>query len=151
MSDNCGRNGLMKKRLFTVEEELELAIYDAIHDLIREQILYQAGQRTKEKYSYYRQQDLKLIHTSYKRLLKLKYRLSVETLQEMVDGSIHDRDFLPTLSAEYLEGTPEEKEKIINSLDLDQLNRDTFTLVISYLKRKGCFKKAKGFSGETII
>ena len=150
MNDNCGRNSLMKKRLFTVEEELELAIYDAIHDLIRRQIYKQAGQQTKEKYSYYRQQDLKVIHTSYKRLLKLKYRLSEETIQEMIDD-IYARDFLPTLSAEYLEGTPEEKEKIINSLDLDQLNRDTFALVISHLKRQGCFKKAKGFTRETII
>ncbi len=150
MNDNCGRNSLMKKRLFTVEEELELAIYDAIHDLIRKRIYEQAGQLPQEDYSYYQQRELKVILTSYKRLLKLKYRLSVETIQKMIDG-IYDRDFLPTLSAEYLEGTPEEKEKIINSLDLEELNRDTFALVTTHLKRQGCFKKAKGFTRETII
>ncbi len=140
----------MNRKLFTVEEELELAIYNAIHDLIKRQICKQAGQLPQEDYSYYRQQDLKALLTSYKRLLKLKYRLSVETMQKMLDD-IYADDFLPTLSAEYLEGTPEEKEKIINSLDLDQLNRDTFALVTSHLKRKGCLKKAKGFSRETII
>lgn len=141
----------MKKRLFTVEEELELAIYKAIEALVIEQILDQAEQRTKEKSKYYRQQELKVIHTSYKRLLKLKYRLSEKTLQEMNDEIIYSNEFLPIVSAEYLEGTPEEKEKIINSLDLDKLNRDTFALVTSHLKRFGCFKKAKGFTGETII
>ncbi len=107
----------MKKRLFTVEEELELAIYNAIEALIINQILNQAEQRTKEKSKYYRQRELKVIHTSYKRLLKLKYRLSEKTLQEMSDDLTYSNEFLPTVSAEYLEGTPEEKEKIINSLD----------------------------------
>ena len=150
MNDNSGRNGLMKKTLFTVEEELELDIYSSIHDLIRKRIYYQAGQLPQEDYACYQQRELKVIHTSYQRLLKLKYRLSVETIQKMIDD-IYTSDFLPTLSAEYLEGTPEEKEKIINSLDLDQLNRDTFALVTSHLKRQGCFKKAKGFTRETII
>ena len=135
--------------LFTKKERLELDIYGAIQDLVRKRIRYQAGQLPQEDY----QPELKVILTSYKRLLKLKYRLSIETLQEMVHGSMHDIDFLPILSAEYLEGTPEEKEKIINSLDLDQLNRDTFALVTTHLKRQGCFKKAKGFGStkETII
>ena len=104
MSDNCGRNGLMKKRLFTVEEELELAIYNAIEALIINQILNQAEQRTKEKSKYYRQRELKVIHTSYKRLLKLKYRLSEKTLQEMSDDLTYSNEFLPTVSAEYFFG-----------------------------------------------
>ena len=135
--------------LFTKKERFELDIYGAIQNLVRKRICYQAEQLPQEDY----QPELKVIHNSYKRLLKLKYRLSVETLQEMVDGSINDRDFLPILSAEYLEGTPEEKEKIIKSLDLDQLNRDTFVLVTTHLKRQGCFTKAKGFGStkETII
>lgn len=139
--------------LFTKKERLELDIYGAIQDLVRRRIRYQAGQLSQEDYSYYRQRELKVIFTSYKHLLKLKYRLSIETLQEMVHGSMHDIDFLPILSAEYLEGTPEEKEKIINSVDLDQLNRDTFALVTTHLKRQGCFTKAKGFGStkETII
>ena len=138
--------------LFTKKERLELDIYGAIQDLVRKRIRYQAGQLPQEDYSYYRQRELKVILTSYKRLLKLKYRLSVETIQVMIDD-IYAPDFLPILSAEYLEGTPEEKEKIINSLDLDQLNRDTFALVTNHLKRQGCFKKAKGFGStkETII
>ncbi len=139
--------------LFTRKERLELDIYSAIQDLVRGRIRYQSGQLSQEDYLYYRQRELKVIFTSYKHLLKLKYRLSIETLQEMVHGSMHDIDFLPILSAEYLEGTPEEKEKIINSVDLDQLNQDTFALVTNHLKRQGCFKKAKGFGStkETII
>ena len=84
----------MKKTLFTKEERFELDIYDAIHDLIRNRIYYQAGQLPQEDYSYYQQRELKVIHTSYKRLLKLKHRLSVETIQEMIDD-IYTRDFLP--------------------------------------------------------
>ena len=137
--------------LFTKKERFELDIYGAIQDLVRKRIRYQAGQLSQEDYLYARQRELKVILTSYKRLLKLKHRLSIETLQEMVHGSMHDIDFLPILSAEYLEGTPEEKEKIINSLDLEELNRDTFALVTTHLKRQGCFKKAKGFTKETII
>ncbi len=84
----------MKKRLFTVEEELELAIYNAIEALIINQILNQAEQRTKEKSKYYRQRELKVIHTSYKRLLKLKYRLSEKTLQEMSDDLTYSNELV---------------------------------------------------------
>jgi hypothetical protein len=137
--------------VFTGQERLELAIYKAIEAILINQILNQAEQRTKEECKSYRKQELKVIHTSYQRLLKLKYRLSEQTLQEMIDDLIYSNEFLPTVSTEYLEGTPEEKEKIINSLALDQLNRDTFALVTTHLKRKGCFNKIKGFTGETVI
>jgi hypothetical protein len=137
--------------VFTGQERLESAIYKAIEALIINQILAQAEQRTKEESKSYRKQELKVIHKLYQRLLKLKYRLSEKTLQEMIDDLTYSNEFLPTVSAEYLEGTTEEKQKIINSLELEKLNRDTFALVTTHLKRKGCLNKIKGFTGETVI
>ncbi len=137
----------------TKEEKLRLDVYDAIQGLIRERIFYQIGQGTKERFYYYRKQNLKVIHQSYRSLLRLKYRLSEQTIQRMSDD-IHSSDFLPMFLDYYFEDTSEEREKIkkiFNHLDLDQLNRDTFSLVISHLKRKGCWQKAKGFASETII
>ena len=39
----------------------------------------------------------------------------------------------------------EEKDKIIEELDCEKLNKDTYALVTSYLRRKGYFKSSKGF------
>ena len=36
-------------------------------------------------------------------------------------------------------------EKIIEDLDCERLNKDTYALVTSYLRRKGCLKRSKGF------
>ena len=63
----------------------------------------------------------------------------------MVDDILSWPEFLPELKSEYLTGTPEDKEKIIQQLDFEKLNQETFALVTSHLERKGCLKRSKGF------
>ncbi len=144
----------------TKQERLRLDIFNAIQDLIiqqvSEQVFEQTEERNEEKSSYYRRENLKVIYRAYQSLLKLKYRLSEKTIQRMVD-EIYSSDFLQMFLEYYFnEYTPKEEiERVIdyitNHVDLNKINRDIFALVISYLKQKGCFKKAKGFGGETVI
>ena len=38
-----------------------------------------------------------------------------------------------------------QKEKIIQEIDFEELNKKIYALVTSYLIRKGCLKRGKGF------
>ena len=128
------------------KDKLRSTIFNAIHNLIINQILLQAEQSTLEEFKFEKQRRLKEIYESYQDLLKkCKYRLSKETIQEMVDNVLDLDEFIPELQTEYLTGTEEEKDKIVQQLDCEKLNQETFALVTSYLKKKGGLKKKKGF------
>ena len=135
-----------KSLVITPKDELELKIFDAIEALIINQILVDAEQMTLEQLSFSKKRQLKVIYQSYQNLLKkFKHQLSYETIQQMVDDILSWPEFLPELKSEYLTGTPEDKEKIVQQLDFEKLNQETYALVTSDLKRKGCLKKSKGF------
>ena len=135
-----------KSSVISPEDELELKIFDAIEALIINQILVDAEQMTLEQLSFSKKWELKVIYQSYQNLLKkFKHQLSYETIQQMVDDILSWPEFLPELQSEYLIGTSEEKAKIVQQLDFEELNQETFDLVTSYLKSKGCLKKKKGF------
>ena len=128
------------------EYHLDTEVFSAIEDLVINQILLDAGQNTQEEFQYKKQRQLKVIYKGCKDFLEtLKQPVSNKTIQEMVDAVFTWDEFLPILKSDYLTGTPEEKDKIIEELDCERLNKDTYALVTSYLKRKGYFKKSKGF------
>ncbi len=135
-----------KSSVISPEDELELKIFDAIEALIIQQILVDAKQMTLEQLSFSKKRELKVIYQSYQNLLKkFQHQLSKETIQQMVDDILSWPEFLPELKSEYLTGTPEDKEKIVQQLDFEKLNKETFALVTSHLERKGCLKRSKGF------
>ncbi len=130
----------------TPKDELELKIFDAIEALIIYQILVDAEQMTLEHLKFSKKRELKVIYQSYQNLLKkFQHQLSSETIQQMVDDLLSWSEFLPELKSEYLTGTPEDKEKIVQQLDFEKLNKETFALITSHLERKGCLKRSKGF------
>ncbi len=128
-----------------VEDVLDIKVFGAIEQLVINQIQLDSKQITQERFKLEQQRELKVIYQGCKDFLKdYKQRLSNQTIQEIVDDVLTGDIFLPTLS-EYLTGTPEEKDKIIEDLDCERLNKDTYALITSYLKRKGCLKRSKGF------
>ncbi len=128
-----------------VEDVLDIKVFGAIEQLVINQIQLDSKQITQERFKLERQRELKVIYQGCKDFLKdYKQRLSNQTIQEIVDDVLTGDIFLPTLS-EYLTGTEEEKDKIIEDLDCERLNKDTYALITSYLKRKGCLKRSKGF------
>ena len=135
-----------KSSVISPEDELELKIFDAIEALIINQILVNAEQITLEHLKFSKKRELKVIYQSYQNLLeKFQHQLSKETIQQMVDDILSWPEFLPELKSEYLTGTPEDKEKIVQQLDFEKLNKETFALITSHLERKGCLKRSKGF------
>jgi len=129
-----------------VEDVLDIKVFSAIEQLVINQIQLDSKQITQERFKLERQRELKVIYQGCKDFLKdYKQRLSNQTIQEMVDDVLTWDIFLPTLKSEYLTGTEEEKDKIIEDLDCERLNKDTYALVTSYLRRKGCLKRSKGF------
>ena len=128
------------------EDYLDLKVFSAIEDLVINQILLDAGQITQEEFQYEKQRQLKVIYRGCQDFLEtLKQPVSHKIIQEMVDGVFALEIFLPILKSDYLTGTVEEKDKIVRELDFKKLNKDTYALVTNYLKRKGYFKKSKGF------
>ncbi len=129
-----------------VEDVLDIKVFSAIEQLVINKIQLDSKQITQERFKLEQQRELKVIYQGCKDFLKdYKQRLSNQTIQEMVDDVLTWDIFLPTLKSEYLTGTPEEKDKIIEDLDCERLNKDTYALITSYLKRKGCLKRSKGF------
>ena len=129
-----------------IEDVLDTKVFIAIEQLVMNQILVDSKQITQERFKLERQRELKVIYRGCKDFLKnYKKRLSNQTIQEIVDDVLTRDTFVPTLKSEYLTGTEEEKDKIIEDLDCERLNKDTYELVTSYLKRKGCLKRSKGF------
>ena len=128
------------------EDYLDVKVFSAIEDLVINQILLDAGQITQEEFKHEKQRQLKVIYRGCKDFLEtLKQPVSHKIIQEMVDAVFSWERFLPELKSEYLTGTAEEKDKIVRELDCEKLNQDTYALVTNYLKRKGYFKKSKGF------
>ena len=128
------------------KDQIKLNIFSAIQDLIINQILLQAEQITPEDFKSYKQRELKTIHQNYQDLAKkFNRRLLKEDIQELVDDVFFGDNFVTVLKSDYLTGTSEERDKIIQQLDCEKLNQETFALVTSYLKKKGGLKKKKGF------
>ncbi len=128
------------------EYRLDTEVFIAIENLVINQILLDAGQITQEEFKHEKRRKLEVIYKGCKDFLKnFKQPVSNKTIQEMVDGVFTLEIFLPTLKSDYLTGTPEEKDKIIEELDCEKLNKDTYALVTSYLRRKGYLKRSKGF------
>ena len=128
------------------EYRLDTEVFIAIENLVINQILLDAGQITQEEFKHEKRRKLEVIYKGCKDFLKnFKQPVSNKTIQEMVDGVFTLEIFLPTLKSDYLTGTVEEKEKIVRELDCEKLNKDTYALVTSYLRRKGCLKRSKGF------
>ena len=128
------------------EYRLDTEVFIAIENLVINQILLDAGQITQEEFKPEKRRKLEVIYKGCKDFLKnFKQPVSNKTIQEMVDGVFTLEIFLPTLKSDYLTGTVEEKDKIIEELDCEKLNKDTYALVTSYLRRKGCLKRSKGF------
>ena len=129
-----------------VEDVLDIKVFSAIEQLVINQIQLDSKQITQERFKLEQQRELKVIYQGCKDFLKnYQQRLSNQTIQEMVDAVFTWDIFLPTLKTEYLTGTLEEKDKIIEELDCEKLNKDTYALVTSYLRRKNCLKRSKGF------
>ena len=140
-------NSIIPEDELLIEDVLhETNVFLAIEQLVMNQILVDSKQITQERFKLEQQRELKVIYQGCKDFLKdYKQRLSNQTIQEMVDDVFTWDIFLPTLKSEYLTGTEEEKDKIIEDLDCERLNKDTYALVTSYLRRKGCLKRSKGF------
>ena len=128
------------------EYRLDTEVFIAIENLVINQILLDAGQITQEEFKHEKRRKLEVIYKGCKDFLKnFKQPVSNKTIQEMVDGVFTLEIFLPTLKSDYLTGTVEEKDKIVQELDCEKLNKDTYALVTSYLRRKGYLKRSKGF------
>ncbi len=126
-----------KSLVITPKDELELKIFDAIEALIINQILVDAKQMTLEYLKFSKKRELKVIYQNYQKLLKqFKHQLSKETIQQMIDDILSWPEFLPELKSEYLTGTPEDKEKIVQQLDFEKLNKETFTLIMLHFTKK---------------
>ena len=128
------------------EDNIDLNFFHAIELLIINKILVRVGQRTQVDYKFDKKRQFKVIYQSCENLFKnFKQRLSKETIQEIIDDILSSPCFLEVLKDVYLTGTAESKEKIIQEIDFEKLNKDTYALVTSYLIRKGCVKRGKGF------
>ncbi len=128
------------------EDNIDLNFFHAIEMLIINKILVRVGQRTGVAYKFHKKRQFKVIYQSCEDLFKnFKQRLSKETIQEIIDDILSSPCFLEVLKDVYLTGTAEEKEKIIQEIDFEELNKKIYALVTSYLIRKGCLKRGKGF------
>ena len=128
------------------EYRLDTEVFIAIENLVINQILLDAGQITQEEFKHEKRRKLEVIYRGCKDFLEnFKQRVSNKTIQEMVDAVFSLEIFLPELKSEYLTGTDQEKDKIVQGLDFKKLNEDTYALVTKYLTKRDCLKRSKGF------
>ena len=131
--------------MFTVQEEFELNVFNAIESIMTQLILKLGGQCTSKEAKRIIQEYLKEITKSNKRLVKAKCPLTEATINEMIDAI--PEELLPVVYSEHLTGSDKEKEEILNQVDIEQWKQETLETVTSHLKKKGFLKekKAKGF------
>lgn len=132
-------------------EELELDVFNGIQSIMVEKIRFQYGyaettppREKEEKFIYRVAENLKKIGRAGQRLNKTKHSLNTKTISEMIESIAYQKavagldEFLVEVYNEWLEGTPEEKQAIIDRVDLSELVKETHNLVSRHLKKKGC-------------
>lgn len=135
--------------MFTIQEEFEVKVFNAIEGIMTQLLLKAAEQCTSKEAKRQIQEYLKEIYQSNKRLDKAKCPLTEATINEMIDAI--PQELLPVVYSEYLTGSDKEKEEALNKVDIKQWKQETFETVTSHLKKKGFLKdkKAKGFSKKS--
>ena len=137
--------------MFTIQEEFELKVFNAIEGIMTQLLLKAVGQFTSKEAKRQIQENLKEIYQSNKRLEKAKCPLTEATIKEMIDAI--PSDLLSTIYEEYLTGSEEDRLQIMEEVEknLDQSQQETFETVTSHLKKKGFLKnkKAKGFGKKS--
>ena len=135
--------------MFTIQEEFEVKVFNAIEGIMTQLLLKTAEQCTSKEAKREIQEYLKEIYQSNKRLEKAKCPLTETTINEMI-GAI-PQELLPVVYSEYLTGSDKEKEEALNKVDIEQWKQETFETVTSHLKKKGFLKdkKAKGFGKKS--
>ena len=135
--------------MFTIQEEFEVKVFNAIEGIMTQLLLKTTGQRTSKEAKREIQDYLKEIYQSNKRLDKAKCPLTEATINEMIDAI--PQELLPVVYSEYLTGSDKEKEEILNRVDIEQWKQETLETVTSHLKKKGFLKekKTKGFGKKS--
>lgn len=137
--------------MFTIQEEFELKVFNAIESIMTQIMLRTAEQCTSEEAKRQIQENLKEIYQSSKRLDKAKCPLTEATIKEMIDA-IPD-DLLSTIYQDYLTGDEEERFQIMDKIEknLEQSKQETLETVTSHLKKKGFLRerKNKGFGKKS--
>lgn len=137
--------------MFTIQEEFELKVFNAIESIMAQIMLRTAEQCTSKEAKRQIQENLKEVYQSNKRLNKAKCPLTEATIKEMIDAI--PNDLLSTIYKDYLTGDEEERFQIMDRIeaDIERSKQETFETVTSHLKEKGFLRerKTKGFGKKS--